>query len=180
MPAAPPDAASRLVSTPSDAGSESLQNVPGAVPAGISSLSDTLPTPVLADVERASAPAHGAQRNRRPPSPEALQARRERAAERVALRARWLRASQHRVDPGLPFDVDTIAQATNCHACGRNLAVGARVVRVVDPAGNVIQLCRTCGRQAILTWSDQRRAEATAARQLAHDLADRPLPVAVA
>ncbi len=153
------------------------------------SLSDTVPpgaapgslaTPVLTDAEAASAPARGAPGRRHPPSAEALQARRERAAERAALRSRWLRASQHRVDPGLPFEVDAAPQAITCQACGRGLAVGARVVRLADSAGSVTQLCRTCGRQAILTWSDQRRAEAAAARQLAQDLGDRALPVAVA
>jgi hypothetical protein len=140
----------------------------------------SVPATVLGDAEPASAPARGVPGHRRVPSAEALQARRERAAERAALRARWLRTSQHRVDPGLPFEVDTAAQAATCQACGRSLSIGARVVRLADPAGSVAQLCRTCGRQAILTWSDQRRAEATAARQLAHDLGDRPLPIAVA
>ncbi len=96
------------------------------------------------------------------------------------MRARWLRSSQHRIDPGVPFDVATASQGAVCAACGRGVAAGARLVRAADPAGTVTELCRTCGRQALLTWSDQRRAEATAARQLAHDLGERPLPIAVA
>ncbi|MBV9358158.1 MAG: hypothetical protein JO023_21815 [Chloroflexi bacterium] len=136
--------------------------------------------PSVSEAGTPSAPAGPAHGQRRPPSAEALQARRERAAERAALRSRWLRASQHRVQPDVPFEVDSATQATTCPACGRALPVGTRVVRLADPARSVTQLCRTCGRQALLTWSDQRRAEATAARQLAHDLGDHPLPIAVA
>jgi excisionase family DNA binding protein len=161
-----------------------LTDVPAAATA-VSVLADAepaeaAPASVLSEGEPAPIVEGGVQRSRRPPSAEALQARRERAAERAALRARWLRSSQHRVDPGLPFDVAVAAQATTCAACGRNLAAGARLVRAADPTGTVTELCRTCGRQALLTWSDQRRAEATAARQLAHDLGERPVPIAVA
>jgi hypothetical protein len=39
-----------------------------------------------------------------------------------------------------------------------------------DAGGASSQLCLACGRRAVLDWADSRKAEATAARQLAHGL----------
>jgi excisionase family DNA binding protein len=118
---------------------------------------------------------------RRVVSEATLLARRERAVERSALRERWLRSRRHAAEPALPFSVESATGPTTCDACDRIVHSG---VRVVQMAGNLAQpaaqLCLTCARRTLLAWADQRRAEAGAARRLAHTLDDKPTPNAVA
>lgn len=102
--------------------------------------------------------------------------RRERAAQRAALVERWLRSGHRPAQPRLPFSVLASTAAAACGACGRRLEVGRPVVEAAAadgrPAG---RLCFSCARRTMLNWADERRREATAARQLARTLgAGRP------
>lgn len=96
--------------------------------------------------------------------------RRQRAAERAELVSRW--AARHQPPrPPVPFEVVELSSPATCAACGRVVRQG----QVVQPTnGPASQLCLACGRRALLDWADQRRLEASAARQMAHGLGVQP------
>jgi hypothetical protein len=98
--------------------------------------------------------------------------RKQRADERASLVRQWAR--RHHADtasPSVPFSQTSVASQTVCAACARQLRTGARAV-CVDEA----LLCTACARRALLQWADQRRLEAAAARDMAHDLGTSPAP----
>jgi len=103
----------------------------------------------------------------RAPRPTASGARRERAEERAAQLERWLRAHGPST-PGLPFEAVTLSAAAACEACHRPVRAGGRMLEASAPQAS--RLCLTCGRRTLLAWSDARRREAIAARQLAGEL----------
>jgi hypothetical protein len=99
--------------------------------------------------------------------------RAQRAAERLAARAEWV--ERHRpTSPVVPFRTAPVlatGEPTTCAACHRILLPGsAAIERLSDSGSPVARLCVRCGRRALLAWSDERRAEATAARSLALQL----------
>ncbi len=98
-------------------------------------------------------------------------ARRERAALRAEAFDRWLRSGHHPAQPGLPFAVVTRPGDTPCGACERRIPAGRRLVDAAAADGRPFTLlCITCARRAMLSWADERRREAVAARLLARDL----------
>ncbi len=99
--------------------------------------------------------------------------RAQRATERRAVRLEW--AEQHRQSAlSVPFKTGTVrasAEPQSCAACHRPLPPGSATVEQLSSTGQPqARLCLRCGRRALLTWSDQRRAEAAAARTLAQEL----------
>jgi hypothetical protein len=75
--------------------------------------------------------------------------------------------SKHRpAEPTLPFRVVSGGGAAACARCGK--AIDGRYVQHGDDP-----LCLRCARRALLSWADERRAEAAAARGLAAQLASR-------
>lgn len=101
-----------------------------------------------------------------------VEARRERAAERAAQLERWLRSGHGPGAPRLPFTtVNLGAESATCDACRRLVRAGGRMLHADAADGRpAARLCLTCGRRALLAWSDRRRREAVAARRLAHEL----------
>jgi excisionase family DNA binding protein len=102
--------------------------------------------------------------------------RAQRAAERLAARGEW--AAQHRPSPhAVPFRARTVTSAGEpvvCASCHRPLPPGSAIVEQLSSASQPqARLCARCGRRALLAWSDQRRAEAAAARDLAQHLSTR-------
>jgi Helix-turn-helix domain len=102
--------------------------------------------------------------------------RAQRAAERLATRVEW--AAQHRPSPHvLPFRAGTVTnagEAVVCASCHRPLPPGSAIVEQLSTGSQPqARLCVRCGRRALLAWSDQRRAEAAAARDLAQHLSTR-------
>jgi hypothetical protein len=99
--------------------------------------------------------------------------RRERAAEGSAfvsrLAQRWSLAG---AEPRLLFDVQRVVEPTVCAACGRGLRSGRYLERAAD-RGSAVQRCLPCGRRALVEWADRRRAEVSAARELASTLSTR-------
>jgi hypothetical protein len=98
--------------------------------------------------------------------------RRRRAEQRAAELERWLRSGRVALRPSLPFvTVDLGAEAVACDACRRPVRAGGRIVAAAPSDGrSEARLCLTCGRRALLAWSDERRREAVAARRLAQEL----------
>jgi hypothetical protein len=106
--------------------------------------------------------------------------RRERAAQRAEIVARW--AQRHRsesADPRLPFVVLGVAAPVMCAACGREVRRGRIVEFTPEAAHTGVRFCTTCSRRLMLEWADQRRREAAAARQLSQSLG-RPVADAAA
>jgi hypothetical protein len=111
--------------------------------------------------------AIGGEVQRRPERPRVDPAlRRQRAAERADVVRRWAQRHQPGV-PRLPFVPLRLAEPTVCAACGRALRANQGALEARESAE---RLCLTCGRRALMIWSDQRRLEAAAARRLAQDL----------
>ena len=112
----------------------------------------------------------------RAPNPASAAARHARAEERGALFERWLH-SGHRPDvPDLPYRVLSLAQAAACYACHRPIRTNGRMIQAEAVDGRAdARLCLPCGRRTILAWSDARRREAIAARQMARDLSVAPV-----
>jgi len=95
--------------------------------------------------------------------------RRQRAAEREELAARW--AQRHGIvqEPRVPAHVREVVEPMACESCARKLRSG-RYIEFGADGQSPGQLCLMCGRRALLEWADLRRQEATAARQMAHSL----------
>jgi hypothetical protein len=125
----------------------------------------------LRQLSQTHEPRRAARAIERPPADPLLRA--QRAAERLTARAEWAEHHRHLTTP-LPFRTATVAAAgptTACDQCRRPLPPGSRTVeRLSDDETLEATLCLHCGRRALLGWSDQRRAEATAARSLAQGL----------
>jgi excisionase family DNA binding protein len=119
----------------------------------------TRPTPLRHAEPRAAA---GATRS---------DARRERAAQRAAALEHWLRSHHSPVAPSLPFErLEVGANGANCDACKRPVRSGGQMLQALPETDTAARLCLTCGRRALLAWSDARRREALAARRFAQEL----------
>ncbi len=94
--------------------------------------------------------------------------RAQRAAERTAARREWA-AHHRRQAPALPFTIHTSGDRNGaCSACHQPLQPGSPTLESSDQPAHV--LCLGCGRRELLAWSDQRRMQAAAARDLAQRL----------
>jgi hypothetical protein len=103
--------------------------------------------------------------------------RRQRAKERAELAKQWAR--RHSVqEPNVPAHVLAVTAPVTCDACGRKVRRGRIVQMVPEPGQPPASLCVTCGRRALLDWSDRRRQEATAARRLSRSLGEPETPPA--
>ncbi len=102
--------------------------------------------------------------------------------ERAELFEHWLHSGHRPQAPALPFTVVAPGQAASCDVCHRPVRAGGRIIRAEAADGRPgARLCLPCGRRTILAWSDARRREVVAARQLARDLAAAgPAPVSAA
>ena len=104
--------------------------------------------------------------------------RRQQAAERAAARAALVHAWAQRHGlasaPRLPFRVLMVVDPFACVVCRRELHRGRFVELSPEDGHAAARLCSSCGRRALLEWADRRRAEASAARQLAQALRESP------
>jgi excisionase family DNA binding protein len=104
----------------------------------------------------------------RPPVDPAVRA--QRMIERTSTRAHWARMHPA-AESHVPFRVLIGAETAVCASCGTDLsAVPRRVEHQPGQSEAPRRLCVRCARRELLGWSDERRAEATAARRLAHSL----------